>query len=238
MTSQRVELPHFLRCVLHRQVRVQHIIGTELISVFQSLQAVGDHCSLLSTCDSTKGWFPILAQRDPFSPTGQKPGLRASSAKYKSKVCKFSVCCCFPLCCTYVIMSVSSPGSPRTPSTNSGVLVKANLLHCRPSSKLNLGKTESSRYSHEALLPPLKQNYQRHSTCNKSSRLGAHQGTRHSEAKLINSTRKRDSTSSQPLPSRPPLPADKLICPCLTNSNTRAPCEGISHALTNGVPPS
>lgn len=46
---------------------------------------------------------------------------------------------------THVMISVSSPGSPSTPSTNRGVLVKLYLFHCRPSSKLNLG-TQTSNY--------------------------------------------------------------------------------------------
>lgn len=44
---------------------------------------------------------------------------------------------------THVMMRVSSPGSPSTPSTNRGVLVKVYLFHWRPSSKLNLGNTNS-----------------------------------------------------------------------------------------------
>lgn len=36
------------------------------------------------------------------------------------------------------MISVSSPGSPRTPSTKSGMDVKLYLLQDRPSSKLNL----------------------------------------------------------------------------------------------------
>lgn len=39
---------------------------------------------------------------------------------------------------TYVMMRVSSPGSPKTPSTNSGRDVKLYLLQDLPSSKLNL----------------------------------------------------------------------------------------------------
>lgn len=41
---------------------------------------------------------------------------------------------------TYVMMRVSSPGSPKTPSTNSGRDVKLYLLQDLPSSKLNLEK--------------------------------------------------------------------------------------------------
>lgn len=40
---------------------------------------------------------------------------------------------------THVMIRVSSPGSPSTPSTNRGELVKLYLFHWRPSSKLNLG---------------------------------------------------------------------------------------------------
>lgn len=39
---------------------------------------------------------------------------------------------------TYVMIRVSSPGSPKTPSTNSGRDVKLYLLQDLPSSKLNL----------------------------------------------------------------------------------------------------
>lgn len=46
---------------------------------------------------------------------------------------------CWQMFVTHVMMRVSSPGSPSTPSTNRGVLVKLYLFHCRPSSKLNLG---------------------------------------------------------------------------------------------------
>lgn len=46
---------------------------------------------------------------------------------------------CWQMFGTHVIMRVSSPGSPSTPSTNRGMLVKLYLFHCCPSSKLNLG---------------------------------------------------------------------------------------------------
>lgn len=41
---------------------------------------------------------------------------------------------------THVMMRVSSPGSPSTPSTNRGVFVKLYLFQKSPSSKLNLGR--------------------------------------------------------------------------------------------------
>lgn len=41
---------------------------------------------------------------------------------------------------THVMMRVSSPGSPSTPSTNRGVFVKLYLFQKCPSSKLNLGR--------------------------------------------------------------------------------------------------
>lgn len=40
--------------------------------------------------------------------------------------------------CTHVMTSVSSPGSLRSPSTNTEVLVKLCVLQVRPSSTLNL----------------------------------------------------------------------------------------------------
>lgn len=43
---------------------------------------------------------------------------------------------------TYVIISVSSPGSPKTPSTNRGDEVKLYLFHTLPSSKLNLYRNQ------------------------------------------------------------------------------------------------
>lgn len=49
---------------------------------------------------------------------------------------------------THVMMRVSSPGSPRTPSTNRGLLVKLYLFQKCPSSKLNLGrKKKKKRYA-------------------------------------------------------------------------------------------
>ena len=52
---------------------------------------------------------------------------------------------------TYVMMRVSSPGSPRTPSTKRGIDVKLYLLQDIPSSKLNLmtEKNNSHRLSKE-----------------------------------------------------------------------------------------
>lgn len=55
---------------------------------------------------------------------------------------------------TYVIMRVSSPGSPSTPSTNRGVFVKLYLFHCRPSSRLNLGKHKQPLHRGTALILP------------------------------------------------------------------------------------
>lgn len=54
---------------------------------------------------------------------------------------------------TYVMIRVSSPGSPKTPSTNSGIEVKLYLLQDLPSSKLNLLETNKQKKTVEAIPP-------------------------------------------------------------------------------------
>lgn len=44
------------------------------------------------------------------------------------------------------MIRVSSPGSPKTPSTKSGIDVKLYLLQDLPSSKLNLMKVKNNRH--------------------------------------------------------------------------------------------
>lgn len=51
-------------------------------------------------------------------------------------------------CSTYVMIRVSSPGSPRTPSTKRGIDVKLYLLQDLPSSKLNLMTEEEKKINY------------------------------------------------------------------------------------------